>query len=172
MKLTKIVIDCFLLIFLLSCCTFNISGTRLIPEHEGVDPKIVPYVNEYMDLAKIMGIKFKNKVSIGFKDINRGVIIGECVYGINFREINIDRNYWDHATPISKNTLIFHELAHCYCGRIHDYGLGKEYENEWEGRLEDGCKTSIMSPKILPDDCMVSHYKYYVVEAFDRCQPY
>ncbi len=172
MKFTKTVIDCFLLTFLMSCCTFNLSQRRLTPEYKGVDPEIAPYVNEYMDLAKIMGIKFKNKVTVGFKDINNGNIIGECEYGLGFREIDVDRTYWNRSTTTSKMTLLIHELSHCYCGRTHDYGPSKEYKNTWEGRFDDNCPKSVMYPKILPDGCVDLHYEEYILEAFDRCNPY
>lgn len=172
MKPAKTIIDCFILTFIVCCCIFNLRNSRLTPEYKDIDFEIAPYVNEYMDLAKTMGIEFKNKVTIGFKDINKGAIIGECHFGLALREIDIDKTWWKYATPTSRFTLIFHELAHCYCGRIHDYGPGKEYVDEWEGRLEDGCPQSIMYPKIISDECMESHYEDYIIEAFDRCKPY
>jgi hypothetical protein len=148
------------------------GSRRLVPEYKGIDPEIAPYINNYLDLANFMQIKFKNKVTIGFKDINSNNIIGECNYGFGFREIDIDRTYWARASVISRSTLIFHEASHCYCGRIHDYGKDKEYVNLWEGRFDDFCPKSVMYPTIVSDDCVKYHYLQYIQEIFDRCQPY
>lgn len=175
MKTTRDIINFLLLIVLVSSCTYNIRNTRLIPEYDGVDPKIAPFANEYQELAKQRGLFFDRKITIGFKNINKGAIIGETNYSYFFREIDIDFYYWEYATPMSKMTLIFHELSHGYCERDHDWDAGKNYEDkdiETGGFFEDSCAKSIMFPQIITDECFQTHYQEYVDEMFQRCRPY
>lgn len=175
----KVVVFSLFLGSLLSCAV-AIVHTRLTPEYTGVDPKIVPYVNEYLELAAIQGIKFRHSVTIGFKDIQEDYVVGITNYGLfGFREIDIDATFWRESTWISRLTLVLHELDHAYCYRKHDYGDGKDYDEEnikhpivGEGYFKDRCPVSIMFPVILPDDCMIRHYGEYVTELFDRCEPF
>lgn len=170
---------------LVSSCTQ--IPIKVAPEHSGVDPKIQPLVDEFMWLSTQKNITFNRKVTIGFKKINRGDVIGLCTYGGLFREIDIDLTYWNNATKASRMALLYHELTHCYCSRNHDYGKDKVYpETEaariarallWKveggdrpGYYDDGCPTSIMHPTLLDDDCIHAHYDTYTQEMFDRCR--
>lgn len=174
----KILVKAILLIILLcSCCKPHI---KIRPEYKGVDPILGSLVDEYIDLANQNGIVFDNKVTIGFKDIGNGTIVGLCTFGGWFREIDIDKDYWNKTGSLSHLVLVWHELTHCYCSRIHDYGEGKIYSNkEWifgtrdaPGYYSDGCPITIMYPQVLDDTCTESHYSDYIKEMFDRCIPY
>jgi hypothetical protein len=173
--------------FLTSCGSVNLGKLR--PEYEGVDPRVQPLVDEYKALAKMNGIRFYNKVSIGFKKINRGNTVGVCNYGSFFREIDVDIDFWLNSTNMSRLALVFHELSHCYCTRKHDYGKDKNYPETALERLEraliwkvqggekpgywdDGCPKSLMYPVIPDDECLMKHYQEYVLEMFDRCKPW
>lgn len=155
----------------------------------GVDPKVQKMVDEYFWLSTQNHIHFYNKVTVGFKNINEGYVVGLCTYGGLFREIDVDINYWNHSTSTSKMTLLFHELTHCYCGRPHDYGRHLKYPEsaatklikliEWKiaggprpGYRKDGCPISIMHPVVLSDGCMMEHYAEYTKEMFLRCDPW
>lgn len=186
-------ISLLVLILLASCAKPPIRRTKITPDHptEISDPQIKAIVNEFMDLSKRNNIKFKNNVSIGFTKINDGNVIGTCSYRMTFREIDIDIEYWKTATWISKTALVYHELAHCYCNRDHDFGDGTLYPDDslaylfqsWfkkstfnlyrpEGYFEDNCPMSIMYPKIIDDYCFRVHYNEYVEEMFNRCDAY
>ncbi|MEM1123104.1 MAG: hypothetical protein AAGJ18_21860 [Bacteroidota bacterium] len=53
-------------------------------------------------------------------DIEESDVIGQCTYGNNTtRRVNIDRAYWNRATDLEKEFVIFHELGHCYLNRSH-----------------------------------------------------
>jgi len=162
---------------------------KLAPEYKGVDPKAAKLIKEYKDLAKIQGIAFDKDVTVGFKEINNGNVIGLCTYGWGWREIDIDSDWWYRSSEISRLALILHEADHCYCGRKHDYGNGIMYPEtkiqkirediEWSftrgpraGRYEDGCPLSFMFPVILDDYCTTTHYSDYIIELFERCEPY
>lgn len=170
---------------LLPSCA-HVKNTKLLPEYKGVDPKVRPIVDEYLWLSTQNNIVFTNIVTIGFKHINRGDIVGLTTYGSYFREIDIDIDYWNHSTKITKMTLLYHELSHAYCHRKHDYGKNLPYPEEeatifantwsWHfkelanpGYYTDGCPLSIMYPIILSNDCIKLHYNDYTKEMFDRC---
>ncbi len=187
-KLTNIV-NLICMVFLLGSCA-DPMPVKPRPEHIGVDPKVQSIVDEYFWLGTQNHLTFNHKVTIGFKNINHGDVIGVCTSTWFWREIDLDTNFWAHSSATSHMALLFHELTHCYCGRNHDYADGKDYPNtvdarikqafEWirdkngpiPGYLADGCPASFMYPEILDDQCTLKHYNDYVQEMFDRCDAY
>ena len=183
---TKIVNSICIVLLLGSCA--DPMPIKPHPEHVGVDPKVQSIADEYFWLSKQNHFTFDHKVTIGFKNINHGDVIGLCTSTWFWREIDLDTAFWDRATKTSRMALLFHELTHCYCGRNHDFALGKDYPDtvekrmkqafEWinskdgpiPGYLDDGCPASIMYPEILEDECTLKHYNDYIQEMFDRCQ--
>lgn len=169
-------------------CSTVWSDSKNRPEYQGVDEKIQPLVKEYLWLSDQNHIVFYNTVTIGFKKL-KFPIIGMCNYGGNFREIDIDPDFWAEAKASDRLALVFHELTHCYCNRSHDWGKGEKYPDtelariaqakNWvqnggkrPGRYEDGCPTSLMYPVVLDTDCTLEHYQDYVKEMFNRCEPW
>lgn len=181
---------CFKYLFLLftvlvaSCSTTLLSKRH--PDYVGVDPKAKSANDEFLWLSTQKHIVFKNKVTIGFKNIGHPPIIGLCNYGIWFREIDLDIQFWEKATNTTRMALVFHELSHCYCDRDHDHDNHIKYEinqlmslfNRWRknkplsGYWSDGCPTSLMSPVITDDACILSHYREYIDEMFYDCKPW
>lgn len=186
-KILAIVFIMFLINF--GCESCSSIAVKPFPEYKGVDPRVQSIVKEYKELAKIQGIVFKNEVTIGFKKINDGNTIGICTEDLRFHEIDIDESWWDRSTQISHETLLKHELDHCYCKREHDWAKDRYYPESAEeifeqmmnslrkgktppGWYDDGCPTSIMSPIILDDKCIIVHHSQYDIEMFERCDPY
>lgn len=159
------------------------------PEYTGVDPALQPLVNEYKSLAEKEGIKFTHEVSVGFTDIDHRDIVGLCHYGKDFREIDIDLEYFNKITELQRKELVYHELTHCYCLRKHDFGEDRSYPEANDSKFDrsekfrsifwitpgffvDGCPTSIMYPYVLTNGCYEKHQEHYEKEMFERCQPY
>lgn len=161
------------------------------PEYVGVNPTLKPFVDEYVQRAKARHLVFNNPVTVGFKVINVGDVIGVCSMTEKFREVDIDTIFWNRASHAKQRILIFHELTHCLCGRNHDFGNGQSYPDSLFGHIlddisfrspfrikvksgyfVDGCGMSIMTPEIASDDCIDSHESEYLEEMFDRCEPY
>jgi hypothetical protein len=189
MKLPRITLDMLLisisLVWLVSCCsTITPYREKLIPEHKGVDPAFTLYLQEYMYYASTQALKFDNTVTIGFTNLDDSKggyrVIGLTSYGNNWREIDIDREYWYNHTNTSDMILLWHELSHSYCTRGHDYNWGKEYgeaghikkEAQIDGFYSDGCPISIMYPVIISDQCTSRHYSEYIKEMFQNCDPW
>lgn len=156
------------------------------PEYHGVDPQLQPIVDEYLRLSSENNVVFTNKVTLGMKEIDEGGVVGICNYGKNWREIDVDKGYWDRLPESLQYALLFHELTHCYCGRDHDFAEGKEYKivkelkeedaqgikHQGAGFYKDNCPVSLMYPMVVEPECMNKHYKEYVKEMFDRCEPF
>ena len=183
MKLFKILIRPLFALALVSCA-INL-GVKLTPDYKEVDPKLAPYADNWLYLAKSNGLIFNKNITMGFKDIDRGLVIGQCREEIGFREIDIDKKYWEFSSEISRASLVYHELSHCACGRHHDYYIAdkvKEYGDDAkeaikdpskkDGFFDDGCPKSVMFPQILSDECVMFHYKHYQKEMFEHCDPY
>lgn len=170
-----------------SCCAS--LGVKARPEYTGVDPRVQHIVDEYMWLSTQYNVHFNNKVTIGFKNIGKGNVVGLTTYGGYFREIDIDTSYWNNSTNTQRLAVTMHELGHAYCGRSHDYGDGKKYPEAEDERIAqaenwaskggprpgiypDGCALSLMYPVVVPDYCIRSHYQEYTKELFDRCKAY
>lgn len=175
-----------LILLLSSCCSTKV---KIAPEYQGVDERAQRLLEEYMWLSIQNNITFYNKVTIGFKKIGRDDVVGLCTYGLTFREIDLDIDYWQNSTSSQKIALLFHELTHCLCHRGHDYsGYDKYPESyterliqalEWKvkggpkpGFFDDGCPISLMYPIVVDDDCLRAHYDQYVKEMFSRCKPW
>jgi len=179
----------FLGIIAILLVSLSCGQPGLHPEYKDVDPRASKYVEEYLWLSNYNHIHFDKKVTLGFKKIDQGDTIGLCINGGFFREVDIDQDFWSHATERSKYTLVFHELTHCYCGRAHDYGEGAMYPEKEADRItqavqwtlnggprpgywDDGCPVSLMYPVLVDDDCVATHYSEYVSEMFNRCDPW
>lgn len=154
---------------------------------EGRELQII--TNEYFKLSARNNIHFDRNVTMGFSKINSSKVIGTCTFGSDFREIDIDSEYWKAAKWPTKVALVFHELTHCYCTRPHDFGDGTMYPDgsiRWiiqrimlkqpftplrpAGFMDDNCPQSIMYPEVLSNTCFKKHYSYYVQEMFSRCK--
>lgn len=159
------------------------------PEFHGVDPQLQKIVDEYLSLSTQNNITFENQVTLGIKTIDiksAPGAVGVCNYGRKWREIEVDKDFWETATKATKYALLFHELTHCYCGRDHDYGDEKPYKSvdelreendkgiphEGGGFYDDNCPTSLMYPMVVDDECMKVHYREYFKEMFKRCEPF
>lgn len=159
------------------------------PEYTGIAKELKPYYDEYVFLAKKDHINFDKKITMGFRIIDSDGIIGLCHWGDNFREIDIDKGYWNMAPEELREILLFHEMTHCLCGREHDWGKGKYYHDAFlqsilgnfgrriakeffDGYLLDGCPKSIMNPYIVDIDCAQRHMDFYKKEMFERCDPW
>lgn len=161
------------------------------PIYSEIDTEVMPYIEQFRQYALQNNITFSREISLGFTHIEKMNVIGRCVYGSHFREIELDLNYWKDASDKGKAALVWHEAAHCYCTRGHDFNDGIMYpDNSFKSILQrlmakqpfsplkpsgyfpDSCPLSIMHPVIVDDECFTAHFDHYVVEMFNRCKPF
>lgn len=169
------------ILILVSCCTIDISSK---PDYSKAESQAKVIYEEYIKLSSYKHIVFHKKVSVKFDRIDREGVVGFCAMGPTRREVVIDINYWNNIGKLQKLELLFHELTHCFCGRMHDYGDGKPYPEvsskvyaakrpaKRSADFDDGCPKSIMFPRVLDKKCIGRHYGEYTEEMFDRCNPF
>lgn len=189
----RVFLPLFLCFFVLGSAvpTVNYWGhVKTKPDHVGIDDELRGFETIYKVEAAVHGIKFKTPVTIGFSNIKgkkgKGTIVGLCTYGKNFREIDVDVDFWNKSTWKTKRTLIYHEMTHCMCSRLHTWQNGEypEVDSDIEviidrpfykdppGMLSDDCPASIMYPYVVSDECVDKHWSYYQNEMFEKCSPY
>lgn len=164
----------FLVLFTLNTLIFKVKWQ---PKFKGVDPEAQIYVNDWFDLATLYGIKFNNRVTIGFANINEPNVVAQCEYGMGFREITINTKYWDNMDSMDRFITIAHESGHCNCNEGHQFGEGRtkysdDGTNPQEGFFKDGCPKSIMYPYTMYRGCVSEHFQEYVNDMFKNCNPY
>lgn len=88
-----------------------------------VDTSLQPYFRTFRAEAASRGIEIDasfEEIEARIEQINDGNVVGRCWYNShNPNEILIDAEYWQNATDLSKEYVVFHELGHCYLGRGH-----------------------------------------------------
>lgn len=105
----------------------------------------------------------KVTVPIVFKATERGHA-GVCIKWTNgYREININKIYWDSINELQREQLIYHELGHCVLD------LGHVDNHFWSFIWR--CPVSIMRSWAFSsrevDKCYDREYNYYMNELFN-----
>jgi hypothetical protein len=73
------------------------------------------------------------------------------------RVIRLNKHYWDRASPVEKEITVWHELGHCFLGRL----------SHVPDILDTGCAASVMHPAVLPVvRCFQNNRTYYIRELF------
>lgn len=121
------------------------------------NPMFSPYVQSFQLELDKKGIPLSaNSIPIMFGP-TMGNAIGYCIISLNSRVITINRKYWNIASNIERELLIFHELGHCLLFLGHDDLL-----------LSSGTSRSIMTSALTSD--LVWNYrnnkKYYIDQLF------
>lgn len=119
----KLVVLLLATCFLITACSKE-NSANLIIEELFIDEALQPYFDRFVAEGTIRGheIDLEAKKIEGFLiDIDEKDVVGQCSYGENTsRRVNIDINYWNKASDLEKEFVIFHELGHCYLDRSHN----------------------------------------------------
>jgi len=99
------------------------NNENLVVEALFIDEALAPYFERFIAEGTSRGeeIDLVAKRIEGFLiDIEEENVAGQCSYSpSSTRKVNIDRAYWNSATDLEKELVIFHELGHCYLERSH-----------------------------------------------------
>ncbi|MCP3932093.1 MAG: hypothetical protein GY705_23725 [Bacteroidetes bacterium] len=112
----------FALIFglLIPACTKE-SQDNLTDDGVFVDSSLQPYFDSFEYEASLRGLDI-NLLEAGvegyIENIEDDGVIGQCQSGSG-RRILIDDQYWKRASSMQRESVIFHELGHCYLQRDH-----------------------------------------------------
>lgn len=86
-----------------------------------INNDLLPYFERFESEALLRGVEapITTLVSGKFADIE-GDIVGQCEHYANSpNTILVDQQYWQKASDLEKEYLLFHELGHCYLERSH-----------------------------------------------------
>ena len=127
-----------------------------------IDSELAPYFIIFQEEASNHGLNIdyeSSNVSAEIIQIDEGSVAGTCsTNGHDLRHITIDQSFWDRASPLLREMVIFHELGHCILGRGHS-----------EDQFDNGICRSIMRSGLV--DCIdaysATNRPYYIEELFD-----
>jgi len=110
-----------ILSILFVCCLFSYScGEEDIIE---TDPELIPYFEIFADEAAKRGFTVDyeaERIEGLIQDIGDPNVQGQCFHNEKKpKKAVIDLNYWNNATELEKQFIIFHELGHCFLDRDH-----------------------------------------------------
>lgn len=97
--------------------------TTINMEFSSVDVGLWPYFQRFEEEALKRNIKVdlhEANITGYITDISNYKIRGQCSNSDNSRQVTIDKPFWNKASELEKEFLVFHELGHCYLGRVHD----------------------------------------------------
>lgn len=105
----------------------DIYGEKTINmEFPGVDVGLWPYFQRFEEEALKRNIKVdlhEANITGYITDISNYKIRGQCSNSDNSHQLTIDKPSWNNASESEKEFLVFHELGHCYLGRVHDESM-------------------------------------------------
>ncbi|MDZ4708636.1 MAG: hypothetical protein SH818_09585 [Saprospiraceae bacterium] len=103
----------------------DIFGNNSINEEfPNVDKALWPYFHRFEEEAATRSIDVDlNEAYITglISDISTTHVLGQCSYSSNNpHQVTIDKPFWNTASDLAKEFVVFHELGHCYLARLHD----------------------------------------------------
>lgn len=88
------------------------------------DEELQPYFQLFADEAAKRGITVDYeaaRIEGLMQNITQSNVLGQCFRNEEKpRKVIVDQNYWDAASELDRQFLIFHELGHCFLDREHD----------------------------------------------------
>lgn len=87
-----------------------------------VDQRLWPYFEAFEIAALERGYIYDlNDLGITgvIRRINDNGVAGTCQYGTHIHHVTIDSDYWEIASKLNREYVVFHELGHCALGRGH-----------------------------------------------------
>jgi len=99
------------------------NNESLATEALFIDEALAPYFEKFVAEGELRGLEIdlvEKRIEGFLIDIEATNVVGQCSYSeTSTRRVNIDRAYWNSATDLEKEFVIFHELGHCYLERAH-----------------------------------------------------
>lgn len=113
----------------------QIASAKMYPN---VDPALWSHFRAFEDAAAERGFTVdlaRTNIVGTIEDIPQDNIAGTCAYGGNqfHKDVTIDKTFWDRASHLYREYIVFHELGHCFLFRDH-----------YEACFDDNTYVSIM----------------------------
>lgn len=149
-------------LFLISSCQQVIleqDESRILGDE--ISLELEPYFITFQEEASRYGLDLdyeSSNVTAQIQQINNGNVAGTCTTnGHDLRDIVIDQSFWEAASHLLKEMVIFHELGHCILGRGHT-----------EAQFANGICRSIMRSGLgtCQDAYIPENRDYFIDELF------
>ena len=88
-----------------------------------IDPDLLPYFELFEAEAAERGLNVNlaaNNIEGFIENIPGRGVVGQCAYSADSpHTVTIDLPFWNTASDILREYIVFHELGHCYLERGH-----------------------------------------------------
>lgn len=108
---------CLFVLITVSACAPEKINRR---DEPSIGSEFQPYLNNFIEAGKTFGLDYSDRgVSINFADSLDGSAVGICEASLKGNKVFILKSFWYRAniTEWDRESLIFHELAHCILNR-------------------------------------------------------
>ena len=110
------------ILFLVSCQGEEEEALPLQP-YLNVADELKPYFIRFEDEGLTRGIQV-NLTSAGItgeiENISEENVVGQCYQFAQYpNKVTIDIEFWEAASDLYREFIVFHELGHCFLGREH-----------------------------------------------------
>lgn len=155
-----------LIAIVFSACQKDLSGDENTESISANIPSaLAPYFETFREkaLENNLIIDYESaNITAEIKSINEGSVAGTCsTNGHDLRHITIDQNFWDQASHLLREMVVFHELGHCVLGRGHE-----------ESAFSNGICRSIMRSGLgtCRDAYIPQNRDYFIEELFSSVE--
>lgn len=140
----------FMLILINACSVdYNpadeVDNSPAEKRYSDVDSRLWEHFEKFENEARLRNQIF-NLNALGItgviSDIPDAGVAGTCQYGQHIHHVTVDQQYWNNASDLQREMVVFHELGHCVLGRGHR-----------EGANNNGICISVMNSGLA--DCRV-----------------
>ncbi len=112
----------------MTACRADIGSVFGSSSNDGSYPNVDKALWPYFERFEVEGAKrgltvyLKDASITGvISDISAEHVIGQCSYSNQDpHKVTIDLPFWNSTSDLGKEFVVFHELGHCYLGRLHD----------------------------------------------------
>ena len=151
MKAVESIIIFVFLVFFGACIEEDMSIeseiTGGIKSYDNVDRELWTHFQAFEEAAADRGFRVdlsRANITGTIETIDDGNVVGTCSYGgfQNHRDVVVDRSFWNRASHLYREYIVFHELGHCYLFRDHLESClsNRTYASIMRSGSETGCR--------------------------------
>jgi hypothetical protein len=101
-----------------------LATTETESSFENIHAAMRPYVEAFEEEANLRGLSFTQAINLldtHFEDISQTGVAGQCSWSSQHpNTVTIDTPFWNNASDLSREFVVFHELGHCILNRGHN----------------------------------------------------
>ncbi len=106
---------------LISCTKYQPTSNST--SFTNVNQRLWPHFSQFEYQASLQGIDVDLEsagITGEIESIDPDGVAGTCQYGQHIHHVTVDEEFWNAASQLLREYVVFHELGHCYLDRGHD----------------------------------------------------